>query len=135
GLPSSELANPQSGLVAGLITDATDFVRGSFLPYLRAGGKLLIEAASVVVMALYLARQPGLYRDGIVQLVAPQHRPVAARILDDAAATLPASIGRQLVAMVVLAALAAPGLWILDVPYWLAFRLLTGVAASAPFLC
>jgi len=132
-LRRSELANPQSGLVSGLINDATDFVRGSFLPYLRAGGKLLIEAASVVVMALYLARQPGLYRDGIVHLVAPQYRPVAERILDDAAATLRAWIGGQLIAMVVLAGLTALGLWILGVPYWLAFGIFTGVVAIVPF--
>ncbi len=108
-------------------------MRGSFLPYLRAGGKLLIEAASVVVMALYLARQPGLYRDGIVHLVAPQHRPVTERILDDAAATLRAWIGGQLIAMVVLAGLTALGLWILGVPYWLAFGIFTGVVAIVPF--
>jgi predicted PurR-regulated permease PerM len=132
-LRRSELANPQSGLVAGLINDATDFVRGSFLPYLRAGGQLLIEAASVVVMALYLARNPSLYRDGIVHLIAPRYRPVAGRILDDAGATLRAWIGGQLTAMVVLGALTAVGLWILNVPYWLAFGIFTGLVAIVPF--
>ena len=132
-LRRSELANPQSGLVAGLINDATDFVRGSFLPYLRAGGQLLIEAASVVVMALYLARHPSLYRDGIVHLIAPRYRRVAGRILDDAGATLRAWIGGQLIAMVVLGALTAVGLWILNVPYWLAFGIFTGLVAIVPF--
>jgi predicted PurR-regulated permease PerM len=132
-LRRSELANPQSGLVAGLINDATDFVRGSFLPYLRAGGKLLIEAASVVVMALYLARHPSVYRGGIVGLIAPRYRPVTERIIDDAGATLRAWVGGQLIAMVVLGALTALGLWILDVPYWLAFGIFTGLVAIVPF--
>src|SRR5205807_2049452 len=39
-LRNTELANPASGLVAGLINDATMFLRGSLLPYVTAGGKL-----------------------------------------------------------------------------------------------
>ena len=132
-LRRTELADPQSGIISRVVNDAADFLRGSLLPYVRAGGKLFIEAASVVVMALYLARQPGLYRDGIVHLVAPQHRSVAERILADAAATLRAWIGGQLIAMVVLAVLTALGLWILGVPYWLAFGIFTGVVAIVPF--
>src|SRR5258708_34089471 len=87
-------------------------------------------------MALYLARQPSLYRDGIVHLIAPRHRAVAGRILDDAAATLRAWIGGQLSAMVVLGALTAVGLWFLDVPHWLAVGPFTGHLAVVPlFVC
>lgn len=129
----TELADPQSGLVAKLITDATDYLSSSLVPYLRAGGKLFIEGASVVVMALYLARQPGLYRDGIVSLVDPKHRDVATRILQDASATLRAWIGGQLLAMAVLGLLTAVGLLLLGVPYWLAFGAFTGLVAVVPF--
>jgi predicted PurR-regulated permease PerM len=132
-LRSTELANPQSGLVAGLIDDAAAFLRGSILPYVTAGGKLFIEGASVVVMALYLARQPRLYRDGILSLVSPKHRPVAARILEDAGATLRAWVVGQLLAMMVLGGLTALGLWVLGVPYWLAFGIFTGLVAVVPF--
>src|SRR5207253_197605 len=82
-LRSTVLADPSSGIVVRLIDDAAAFLRGSILPYVTAGGKLFVEGASVVVMALYLARQPRLYRDGIRALVSPKHRPFAARILDD----------------------------------------------------
>ena len=132
-LQGTDLANPQSGLVAKLIDDAAAFLRGSLLPYVRAGGKLFIEGASVVVMALYLARQPTVYRDGLVSLVAPGHRDVASRILDDAGATLKAWVVGQLLAMTVLAILTAIGLWVLQVPYWLAFGLFTGLVAIVPF--
>jgi len=129
----TELADPQSGLVARLIDDATNFLRSSLVPYLRAGGKLFIESASVVVMALYLARHPALYRDGIVSLVAPKHRAVALRILEDASATLRAWIGGQLLAMFVLGVLTALGLLLLGVPYSLAFGAFTGLVAVVPF--
>jgi predicted PurR-regulated permease PerM len=132
-LRSTELADPSSGLVARLIDDAAGFLRGSILPYVTAGGKLFIEGASVVVMALYLARQPRLYRDGILALVSPKHRAVGAQILSDAHATLRAWVVGQLLAMMVLALLTALGLWALGVPYWLAFGIFTGLVAVVLF--
>lgn len=132
-LRRSELANPQAGVVASMIDDATNFLRGSILPYVTAGGKLFIEAASVVVMALYLARQPVMYRDGIVSLVPPHHRDLAVRVVRDAGATLKAWVVGQLLAMIVLAVLTAIGLVVLGVPYWLAFGIFTGLVAVVPF--
>ncbi|MGH7547146.1 MAG: AI-2E family transporter [Gemmatimonadales bacterium] len=132
-LRDTELADPSSGLVARLIEDAASFLRGSLLPYVRAGGKLFIEGASVVVMALYLARQPRLYRGGILSLVSPKYRAVGARILDDLGATLRAWVVGQLLAMMVLGILTAIGLWTLGVPYWLAFGIFTGLVAVVPF--
>jgi predicted PurR-regulated permease PerM len=132
-LRNTELANPQSGLVAGLIDDATTFLRGSLLPYVTAGGKLFIEGASVVVMSLYLAVQPDMYRDGILALLPPKHRSVGMRVLRDAGATLRAWVVGQLLAMLVLAVLTALGLWALGVPYWLAFGIFTGLVAVVPF--
>jgi predicted PurR-regulated permease PerM len=132
-LRRTELANPASGIVAQIIDDATTYLRGSLLPYLRAGGKVFIESASVIVMGLYLARSPSQYSDGIVSLVAPRHRALAGRIVSDAAATLHAWVVGQLLAMLVLGALTAVGLLILGAPYWLAFGVLAGVAAVVPF--
>jgi predicted PurR-regulated permease PerM len=132
-LRRTELANPASGIVAQIIDDATTYLRGSLLPYLKEGGKLFIEGASVIVMGLYFARSPSQYRDGIVSLVAPRHRPVASRIVSDAGATLHAWVVGQLLAMFVLGVLTALGLLILGAPYWLAFGVLAGVAAVVPF--
>lgn len=127
------LADPQSGIIARVIDDAADYLRGSLLPYLRAGGKLFIGGASVLVMALYLARQPRLYLDGVLALVSPKHRKVGGRILDDSVATLRAWVVGQLLAMTLLTVFTAIGLWILGVPYWLAFGIFTGLVAIVPF--
>ena len=129
----SAIGDPQSGLVAGVLGDVTDYLRGAIVPYLRVGGRLLLETAAVVVMAVYFAHQPLLYRDGLLNLVSPRQRPLAGRIVVDMAATLRAWVTGQLLAMVVFAALTAVGLWALGVPYWLAFGLFTGVAALVPF--
>jgi predicted PurR-regulated permease PerM len=77
--------------------------------------------------------RPSLYRNGIVALVPPRHRPAAREILADLGATLRAWVMAQLVAMVLLAILTAIALWILDVPYWLAFGIFTGFVALVPF--
>ncbi len=125
-LRGTVLADSASGIAATVIDDAVNYLRGS-------GGRLFIEAASVIVMALYLARQPGVYRSGIVALTAPRHRPLAARVLDDTTATLRAWVVGQLLDMIVLGIVSAIGLWVLGVPYWLAFAILTALAAIVPF--
>ena len=132
-LARTELANPSSGLVAGLIADAVGFVRGSFLGYVRGGGKVFIEGASVLVMALYMARQPRLYSNGLNSLISPRYRTIAARIAQDVSMTLRAWVVGQLLAMGVLAFLTALGLLALGVPFWLAFGIFTGVVAIVPF--
>jgi predicted PurR-regulated permease PerM len=132
-LDQTDLANPSAGFLSGFVTDAVGFLSGSVLKYLRSGGVLFIDGASVLVMALYLARQPNLYRDGLISLFAPRHRAIASNVFDDSAATLRAWIVGQLIAMSVLAAFTAIGLWILGVPYWLAFGLFTGIVSIVPF--
>jgi len=132
-LRETELADPSSGLVTSLINDATNFLRGSLVPYLRAGGKLFIEGFSVLIMALYLARNPTIYRTGMIALVPPRYRPLAERILRDISATLRAWVVGQLLAMLFLGVLTAAGLVALGVPYWLAFGAFTGLVAVVPF--
>jgi predicted PurR-regulated permease PerM len=132
-LRRTDMANPGSGIVAQIVDGATNFLRGALLPYLRAGGTVFIEGVSVVVLGLYLARNPTQYSAGIVSLVAPRHRPLASRIVADAGATLRAWVTGQLLAMFVLGILTALGLLILGAPYWLAFGVLAGVAAIVPF--
>jgi predicted PurR-regulated permease PerM len=132
-LRNSDLADPQSGVVGGVLNDITEYLRGAIVPYLRAGGRLFLDGAAVVVMAIYFALNPGLYRSGVLALVSPKHRPIAGRILVDTAATLRAWVTGQLLAMSIFAAFTAVGLWALGVPYWLAFGLFTGLAALVPF--
>ena len=127
------LADPASGVAARLVDDAVNYLRGSLLPYVRAGGRLFIEGASVIVMALYIARQPTVYRAGVLALVAPRHRLLGVQVLDDVAATLRAWVVGQLTDMIVLAIVTAIGLWLLNVPYWLAFAIFAGLMAIVPF--
>jgi predicted PurR-regulated permease PerM len=121
------------GLLATSLNELFGVLRGALVPYLKGGVELIIKGVGVFVMALYLARTPSTYVDGLVALVPPAHRRLARVILYDLKLTLHAWVVGQLIAMVLLAALTTLGLWILGVPYFLAFGVFAGVAAIVPF--
>jgi predicted PurR-regulated permease PerM len=121
------------GLLATSLNEIFGVLRGALVPYLKGGVEFIIEGVSVFVMALYLARSPGIYLEGVVALVPPSHRRLARAILYDLKVTLRAWVVGQIIAMVLLAALTTLGLWILGIPYFLAFGVFAGVAAIVPF--
>lgn len=130
------VARPEAGgggLVDRTVNDATSFISGSFVPYLTAGGRFLVEFVTMVAMAVYFAHNPRMYRDGAVTLFPPQVRHIARRTLDDLGDTMRLWVGGQLIAMTFLAVVSALGLWALRVPYALAFGVFTGLAAIVPF--
>lgn len=127
------LAVEGGGLVESLIRDATNFVRGSLVPYLRAGGALAVETVSVLAMAIYLSREPAVYREGLIALVPPRYRHIARATVADLSNTMRAWVWAQLSAMFVLAVLTFIGLAALRVPYPLAFGVFTGLVAIVPF--
>jgi len=94
---------------------------------------LLISAFAVGVMSIYLALQPGVYREWLIALFPPIHRDLVRDVLRDLADGLRAYIVGQLLTMSVLAAMTATGLYLLDVPYWLTFGVFTGLVAIIPF--
>jgi predicted PurR-regulated permease PerM len=88
---------------------------------------------AVVVMSIYLTLQPGVYREWLIALFPPIHRDLVRDVLRELADTLRAYITGMLFAMFVLGVLTAVGLYVLQVPYWLAFGVFTGVVAVVPF--
>jgi predicted PurR-regulated permease PerM len=121
------------GVLATSLNELFGVLRGALVPYLKGGVELIIEGIGVFVMALYLARNPSTYVEGLVALVPPARRRLARVILYDLKLTLHAWVVGQLIAMVLLAALTTLGLWILGVPYFLAFGVFAGLAAIVPF--
>jgi predicted PurR-regulated permease PerM len=121
------------GLLATSLNELFGFLRGALVPYLKGGLELIIISVSVLVMAVYLSRNPAVYVDGLVALVPPARRPLARVILYDLKHTLHSWVVGQIIAMVVLAVLTTLGLWALGVPYFLAFGMFAGIAAIVPF--
>ncbi len=106
---------------------------GDVVPKVFEAVNLLIETFAVFVMAIYLALQPGVYREWLIALFPPVHRDLIRDVLRDLANALRAYIVAQLTTMTALAALTAFGLYLLDVPYWLTFGIFTGAVAIIPF--
>ncbi|MEO8227676.1 MAG: AI-2E family transporter [Gemmatimonadota bacterium] len=128
--PASEGA---PGVLAASIGEIFGALRGAVVPYLKSGVTVAIESVSVFVMALYLARQPGVYIGGVIALIPPARRPLAQRILPDLGTTLRSWVIGQITAMLILGMLTTLGLWMLHVPYFLAFGVFAGIAAIVPF--
>ncbi len=92
-----------------------------------------ISIFSVVVMSLYLALYPQTYREFTIALFPPVHRDLVRDLMRGIADKLRSWSVAQLIAMSLLAALTALGLYLLHVPFWLAFGVFTGVVAIVPF--
>ena len=134
GIPGlSDIVRPgEHQLVQLALEEVRGFV-GDVVP--RVFGVLhgFINLVSVLVMALYLSLRPDTYLDLVVTLTPPRHRDTARDVIRSATLALRAWTFAQLLAMFVLGALTALGLWILGVPYWLTFGIFTGVVALVPF--
>ena len=106
---------------------------GALVPRLFDTLHLAVNLVAVLVMAIYFALRPDLYRDFAISVTPPRHRDAAYEVIAALSETLRAWTIAQLLAMTTLAALTAFGLWLLDVPYWLAFGIFTGLVAIVPF--
>ncbi|MDP9179358.1 MAG: AI-2E family transporter, partial [Gemmatimonadota bacterium] len=106
---------------------------GNLAPKVFSLVHVFIDIFAVMVMSIYLALHPGVYREWLIALFPPVHRDLVRDVLRDLADTLRSYIVAQLTAMAVLAALTAIGLYLLDVPYWLTFGIFTGLVAIIPF--
>ena len=122
----------QGQIVDVALNEVKDFAAG-VVPKVFNLLHVFIDIVAVGVMAIYLTLHPQMYRDLVVGLVPPRHRDRAREVFVALSGTLRAWIIAQTVAMLVLGILTAFLLYLLSVPYWLAFGIFTGLAAVVPF--
>lgn len=106
---------------------------GNVVPKVLTFVEVLVSLFSVLVMGLYLALHPALYREWLIALFPPIHRDLVRDVLADCAKQLRAYIVGLLGTMTFLATLTATGLYLLGVPYALTFGVFTGLATIVPF--
>lgn len=106
---------------------------GDVVPRVVGVVNVAIDIFAVMVMGIYLALHPALYREWLIALFPPIHRDLIRDVLGDLADSLRAYIVGQLLTMTFLGALTALGLYILKVPFWLPFGIFTGLVAVVPF--
>jgi predicted PurR-regulated permease PerM len=122
----------QHQILRALYDQMSSYASGMFTRVFSVVG-ILIDVFSVFVMSIYLALQPGVYREWLIALFPPRHRDLVRDILRDVATTLRAYIVGQLTTMAVLAILTSFFLWLLKVSYALTFGVFTGMVAIVPF--
>ena len=125
-------ADPQAELVNAIVQQV-EGVAAKAVPTVLNAGHQIVNVVSILVMGIYMALYPGLYREWMIALFPPVHRDTVRDVLRDLATTLKAWIVAQLLAMTVLAVLTAIGLYILRVPYWLTFGIFVGAVVIVPF--
>ena len=125
-------ADPQTEVVNAIVAQI-EGVASKAVPTVINVGHQIINVVSILVMGIYMALYPGLYREWLIALFPPVHRDTVRDVMIDIGTTLKAWIVAQLLAMTVLAALTALGLYILRVPYWLTFGIFVGAVVIVPF--
>jgi predicted PurR-regulated permease PerM len=106
---------------------------GNVVPKVMSLVEVLVSLFSVIVMGLYLALHPALYREWLIVLFPPIHRDLVRDVLSDASRQLRAYLVGLLMTMAFLGSLTAFGLYLLGVPYYVTFGVFTGLATIVPF--
>lgn len=130
--PGLVSTDPEAGFINAVIAQIEGLASRA-VPTVISVGTQVVHIVSILVMGIYLALYPGLYREWLIALFPPVHRDTVRDVMRDLATTLKAWIVAQLLAMTVLAALTALGLYILRVPYWLTFGIFVGAVVIVPF--
>jgi predicted PurR-regulated permease PerM len=88
----------------------------------------------VMIMGVYLAIDPNLYCRGILLLVPKSAQEQAGELLETLGRALRWWLVGQLLAMLAVGVLTAFGLWLIDLPMFLALGLIAGLLAFVPYL-
>jgi predicted PurR-regulated permease PerM len=127
-----DVVSPQ-GEIVNVIISQIQVATGRIVPTVINVGHQLVNIVSILVMSIYLALHPALYREWLIALFPPIHRDVVRDVLTDMKNTLRSWLVAQILAMTILATLTAFGLFLLQVPYWLTFGIVVGVIVIVPF--
>jgi predicted PurR-regulated permease PerM len=123
------LAHPMS-----LLQGNESQLLGRGLTVLSATVGALGSFLMLLLMALFLAAQPGLYMRGIVHLIPIPRRERAHQVLNELNSTLRHWLGGQLALMLLVGVLTVIGLTLIGVDFALALGLLAGLLTFIPFL-
>jgi predicted PurR-regulated permease PerM len=106
-------------LLSGVLRMSTTFIEGVIV---------------MVISGAYLAAQPRLYREGLIQLFPPSKHARTAEVFDGIAEALRLWLVGQLLEMVLIGALTIVAVWLIGVPSAVALGLIAGVGEFIPYL-
>lgn len=134
---AGEVGEPDSDVeqrIRSRIGDRVGAALGGALPIINSAMGALAGLLLVLVVGIYTAARPGLYRKGFLRLVPPPHRDRVAEALDRSEHSLRRWMIGTLINMVVVALLVFLGLWILDMPAAVALAVIAGLFEFVPII-
>jgi predicted PurR-regulated permease PerM len=117
---------------AGSLAQAGEFTRVT--GFISGVAKVLITAVVIVIVGIFGAAEPRLYRDGVIMLVPPQHRTRVQEALDALAFNLRWWLLGQVCLMIIIWLSTTVGLWLIGVPLALTLGLIAGVFEIIPYV-
>jgi predicted PurR-regulated permease PerM len=129
----------QVGSVADLLKDGTAAsalggLATRIIAWSTTAAGALASFLLVLFGGIYLAINPGLYRDGLVKLVPPFVQPNVEATLDDAGEALRRWLAGQVIAMLLVGLCTGAGLWLAGVPSPFALGFIAGLAEFVPII-
>ncbi|MGE0491332.1 MAG: AI-2E family transporter [Vulcanimicrobiota bacterium] len=94
----------------------------------------LTGSGLVLALAIYLVFEPALYRRGLLQLVPSSQRGLVDRMLKRLYQDMTSYLWATLYSMAIIGLLTTLGLWLIDLPMFLALGLLAGLLEFIPYL-
>ncbi len=132
-LPGARSLLTSVGGFEALTPDTQTVLTGTVDTFGQAFGALG-NVAMVVIIGLFVALNPGVYREGALSLLPESRQAIAAQILRESSSGLRRWLVGRLVAMLCVALLTGIGLAIIGLPLALTLALLVGLLSFIPFL-
>jgi predicted PurR-regulated permease PerM len=108
---------------------------GSALARLATGTfGAIADAVIILVVGLYLAAEPTLYRRGLIKLTPPSARARVNETLDAIVTALKRWLLGQAVAMLAIGVMTGIGLWALGIPMALGLAIMAGLLEFVPYI-
>ncbi len=127
GIPEKPMTLLSSGGAGrGILSQVTGVVSGTL------GG--LVNVLIVLITGIYLASNPGTYRQGFVRLFAPAYRNRLLGVMDQCYDTLKNWFISRSITMVVVGVVTGAGLALLGVPFAIVLGIIAGVLNFIPNL-
>jgi predicted PurR-regulated permease PerM len=121
----------QDRLRTQIFQGAAGLVSGT-LPLLTTLAGALSAFLIVLFAAVFMTLHPRLYRDGLVRLAPPQHRPLLSETLTEVGTTMQRWLVATLMSMGIIAVMTTVGLLLLGIPAALTLGLLAGLLQFIP---
>ncbi len=130
GQPDADLEEEVRQTLSGQV----GVVIGGAIPIINTAVGAIAGVLVVLVIGIYTAVNPGLYRRGTERLVPPAHRPRVAEAMDRTGHSLRRWMIGTLINMVVVGVVTGVGLWLLGIPAAIALGVIAGILEFIPII-